>query len=110
LGALIVLLERRLGYVHIRKGPNWVGFIGLFLPFSEAIKLFTREQYFPLDSNYLSYYFSPIFRFIWGMLVLFIYVTRLASNEIFSLSIKTIIITLLVIPIIIIIIIIIIEN
>jgi hypothetical protein len=32
------------------------------------------------------------------MLVLFIYVTRLVSNEIFSLSIKTTIITLLVIP------------
>jgi NADH:ubiquinone oxidoreductase subunit H len=42
-------------------GPNRVGFIGLFQPFSDAIKLFTREQYFPLVSNYLSYYFSPIF-------------------------------------------------
>jgi NADH-ubiquinone oxidoreductase chain 6 len=36
--------------------------------------------------------------FVGGMLVLFIYVTRLASNEIFSLSTKTIIITFLVIP------------
>jgi NADH-ubiquinone oxidoreductase chain 1 len=54
--AFIVLLERRvLGYVHISKGPNRVGFIGLFQPFSVAIKLFTREQYFPLVSNYLSY-------------------------------------------------------
>jgi NADH-ubiquinone oxidoreductase chain 1 len=53
--AFIVLLERRvLGYVDIRKGPNRVGFIGLFHPFSDAIKLFTREQYFPLVSNYLS--------------------------------------------------------
>jgi NADH-ubiquinone oxidoreductase chain 6 len=36
--------------------------------------------------------------FVGGILVLFIYVTRLASNEIFSLSAKTIIIILLVIP------------
>jgi NADH:ubiquinone oxidoreductase subunit H len=54
------VIHRR--YVHICKGPNRVGFVGLFQPFSDAIKLLTREQYFPLVSNYLSYYFSPIFR------------------------------------------------
>jgi NADH-ubiquinone oxidoreductase chain 1 len=68
--AFIVLLERRvLGYVHIRKDPNRVGFIGLFQPFSDAIKLFTREQYFPLVSNCLSYYFSPIFGLFLSLLV-----------------------------------------
>jgi NADH-ubiquinone oxidoreductase chain 1 len=64
------LLEGRvLGYVHIRKGPDKVGFIGLFQPFSDAIKRFTREQYFPLVSNYLSYYFSPIFCLFLSLLV-----------------------------------------
>nr|WNL54256.1 NADH dehydrogenase subunit 1 [Microcerotermes pauliani] len=68
--AFLTLLERSvMGYVHIRKGPNKVGFVGLFQPFSDAIKLFTSEQYFPLVSNYLIYYFSPIFGFFLSLLV-----------------------------------------
>nr|YP_009351533.1 NADH dehydrogenase subunit 1 [Furculitermes longilabius]AQP29833.1 NADH dehydrogenase subunit 1 [Furculitermes longilabius] len=68
--AFLTLLERSvLGYIHIRKGPNSVGFIGILQPFSDAIKLFTSEQYFPLVSNYLVYYFSPIFGFFLSLLV-----------------------------------------
>nr|URX52837.1 NADH dehydrogenase subunit 1 [Bifiditermes rogierae] len=68
--AFLVLFERSvLGYVHVRKGPNSVGFIGLFQPFSDAISLFTSEQYFPLVSNYLCYYFSPIFGLFLSLLI-----------------------------------------
>nr|QZK22285.1 NADH dehydrogenase subunit 1 [Drepanotermes tamminensis] len=68
--AFLTLLERSvLGYVHIRKGPNKVGFVGILQPISDAIKLFTKEQYFPLVSNYLIYYFSPIFGFFLSLLV-----------------------------------------
>jgi NADH-ubiquinone oxidoreductase chain 1 len=68
--AFIDLLDRSvLGYVHIRKGPNKVGFIGTSQPFSDAIKLFTRQQYFPLISNYLSYYFYLIFCLFPSLLV-----------------------------------------
>jgi hypothetical protein len=41
----LTLLEHSvLCYVHNRKDPNKVGFIGIFHPFRNVNKLFTREQ------------------------------------------------------------------
>lgn len=101
--AFLTLLERKtLGYIQLRKGPNKLGIIGFPQPFRDAIKLFTKEQTYPILSNYLIYYFSPVFSLflsliIWICIPYFIKIYRFNLGLLFflcctSLGVYTIII------------------
>nr|YP_010585951.1 NADH dehydrogenase subunit 1 [Parapsyche difformis]UZZ43687.1 NADH dehydrogenase subunit 1 [Parapsyche difformis] len=68
--AFLTLLERKvLGFIQFRKGPNKLSFMGVTQPFSDAIKLFSKEFFSPLVSNFIVYLLSPVISLFISLLV-----------------------------------------
>lgn len=59
--AFFTLLERKiLGYIHFRLGPNKLGILGIFQPFRDALKLFSKEFIKLKNVNFFIFFLSPI--------------------------------------------------
>ena len=67
--AFFTLLERKkLSTFQNRKGPNRVGYFGIFQPIADAVKLLLKEILIPRHSTLHLYIVSPLLAFLFGFL------------------------------------------
>ncbi len=59
--AYLTYWERKMiGFMHVRRGPNRVGYRGLLQPFADVFKLLTKEVITPTKANKALYILGPV--------------------------------------------------
>jgi NADH-quinone oxidoreductase subunit H len=63
--AYFTVAERKImGAIQRRRGPNVIGFIGLFQALADGLKLFVKETTLPSNSNLAIFVLAPILSFL----------------------------------------------
>jgi NADH-quinone oxidoreductase subunit H len=59
--AYLTYWERKMiGFMHVRRGPNRVGFRGFGQPFADVLKLLTKEIIVPSQANKILFILAPV--------------------------------------------------
>ena len=67
--AYLTIAERKImGSIQRRKGPNYIGYIGLLQPFADGLKLFSKETTLPTAANTIIFLLSPALSFILSLI------------------------------------------